>query len=125
MLEGVGVVGEETRLVEEFGSPKLLEAAVEHILQVSKGVQQGEGYLSADDGGGLQAPFRRGWQPVDTAANPLDGGISTCVPAFKTYISSCNATNSCSCKVCNSSSTKKGLPSVRSWISALRAIEAS
>ena len=86
MLEGVGVIREETRLVEEFGAPKLIKTAVERVVrQVSEGVQQGEGYLSADDGGGWRHHFASGGnRSMRAATTPWTAaGISTCVPAFE------------------------------------------
>jgi hypothetical protein len=76
MLEGVRVLGKEARLVEEFGSLQVAEASVQGWLgQLGNGPQQGQGYLRADDRGGLEEARLRGRQPIDASGqDAVDGG---------------------------------------------------
>ena len=66
VLEGVFELGKEARLVEELGRLQVRQAAVERLLgHVGNGLEQGQGYLCADDGRGLQQALLLGRQPVD------------------------------------------------------------
>ena len=66
VLEGVVPLGEEARLVEELGRLQVRQAAMERLLgQLGNGLQQGQGHLGADDGGGLQQALVLRRQPVD------------------------------------------------------------
>ena len=61
MLEGVGMLGEEARLVEELGGLEVRQATMEHRLgQLGNGVQQGQGHLGANDRSGLERCFSSG-----------------------------------------------------------------
>src|SRR2546428_8418115 len=54
VLEGVGMVGKETRFVQEFGRLEVRQAAMQRRLgQLGNRVQQRQGYLGANDGGRL------------------------------------------------------------------------
>src|SRR5262249_53802550 len=61
MLEGVLTLGKETRLIEKLGRLEVRHAAMQRVLrQLGNGLEQGEGYLGANYGGGLeQALFLR------------------------------------------------------------------
>ena len=76
MLEGVFVLGEQARLIQELRRLEVRQAAVQRRLgQVGNGLQQGQGHLGANDGGGLQQPLLLGWQAVDTCRqHGLHGG---------------------------------------------------
>ena len=55
MLEGVGALREEARLVEELGGLEVRQAAMQRRLgQLGNGLQQGQGHLGANDRGGLE-----------------------------------------------------------------------
>src|SRR6266571_1253995 len=50
VLEGIGMVGEEPRLVQELGGLEVRQGAVDRRLgQLSNGLQQGQGHLVAND----------------------------------------------------------------------------
>jgi hypothetical protein len=54
MLERIGELGEEVRLMEELGSLELHETPTESCLrQLGDGLQEGEGHLGANDRGRL------------------------------------------------------------------------
>ena len=66
VLEGVLALGEEARLVEELGGLQVREAAVQRLLgQLGNGLQQRQGHLGANDGGGLEQALLLRRQPVD------------------------------------------------------------
>jgi hypothetical protein len=55
VLEGIGMLREEARFVEEFSGLKLPQTPVQRLLgRIGNGVQQGPGHLGANHGGGLQ-----------------------------------------------------------------------
>ena len=54
MLEGVGVLGEEPRLIEELGRLQVGQAAVHRLGHLGNGLQQGQGHLGANHRGRLQ-----------------------------------------------------------------------
>ena len=59
-------LGEEARLVEELGRLEVRQAAVQRLLgQLGNGLQQRQGHLGANDGGGLQQALLLRRQPVD------------------------------------------------------------
>ena len=59
-------LGEQTRLVEELGGLEMVEAQAEHLLwHLGHGLEEPQGHLGADDGGGLQELFLLRRQPVD------------------------------------------------------------
>ena len=66
VLEGVGTLRKEARLVEELGGLEVRQAAMQRRLgQLGDGLQQGQGHLGADDRGGLQELLLLWGQPVD------------------------------------------------------------
>ena len=66
VLEGVGVLREEARLVQELGRLEVRQAAVQRLLgQFGNGLQQGHGHLQANDRRRLQQPLLLGRQAVD------------------------------------------------------------
>src|SRR5262245_446979 len=66
MLEGVDLLGEQPRLVEELSSLQMGEATVQGCLsQLSNGLQQRQGHLSTNDCGSLEESFLLRWQPVN------------------------------------------------------------
>jgi hypothetical protein len=67
VLEGVLVLGEEARLVQELGSLQMGEAQAEQLLRpLGNSLQERQGHLVADDSGGLEERFLLRRQPVDT-----------------------------------------------------------
>jgi hypothetical protein len=55
VLEGVGALREEARLVEELGGLEVRQTAMQRRLgQLGNGLQQGQGHLGANDRSGLQ-----------------------------------------------------------------------
>ena len=55
VLEGVGALWEEARLVEELGRLEVCQAAIQRRLgQLGDGLQQGLGHLGANDRSSLQ-----------------------------------------------------------------------
>jgi hypothetical protein len=66
VLEGIGALRKQLRLVEELRGLEVRQAAMQSRLgQLGDGFQEGEKHLGANDGGGLQKPlFLRG-QPID------------------------------------------------------------
>ena len=55
VLEGVLELGEQLRLVEELGRLQVRQAVVQGLLgQLGNGLEQGQGHLRANDGGGLE-----------------------------------------------------------------------
>jgi hypothetical protein len=66
VLEGVLVLREEARLVEKLGRLQMCKAAMQRRLgQLGNGLEQGQGYLGADHGGGLEEVFFLGGQAID------------------------------------------------------------
>ena len=66
MLEGVFEVRKEARLVQELGGLKMGEAAAEVLLgRLRDRPKEGQGYVLADDGRGLEEPFVLGSKAVD------------------------------------------------------------
>ena len=66
MLEGVGALREEARLVEELGGLEVRQAAMQRRLgQLGNGLQQGKRHLGANDRGGLEELLLLRGQPVD------------------------------------------------------------
>ena len=61
VLEGIRDLGEQPRLVEELGGLQMGEAHGERLLRrLGHGLEERQGHLRADDGGGLQEPFSAG-----------------------------------------------------------------
>src|SRR5436309_14122619 len=55
VLEGVFALGKESRLIQELGRLEMRELAMQRRLgHLGNGLQQRQGYLGADDGGGLE-----------------------------------------------------------------------
>src|SRR5262249_11857423 len=75
MLESIGLLQSEARLIEEFSSLEVREPAVQCLLrQGSNSVQQGYRHLRADDGRNLEEALLRRRQAVDTGGQDrLDG----------------------------------------------------
>ena len=66
VLEGVLEIREEPRLVEELGGLEVARPAAERLLRLLRdGLEEGEGHVLADDGGGLEQPLVLGREPVD------------------------------------------------------------
>ena len=66
VLEGVLVLGEEARLIEELGRLEVRETVMQRRLgPLGHGLQQRHGDFGADDGGGLQELFLLQRQAVD------------------------------------------------------------
>ena len=60
------MLGEEARLVEELGGLQMGEAQAERLLRhLGYGLEERQGHLRANDGGGLQELFLLRRQPVD------------------------------------------------------------
>ena len=80
MLERVFELGEETRFVKELGGLQLGETAA-HVVRrlVRNGLQQRDGNILADDGGGLQQVLDSRRQPVNPRSEDgLDGRRYLC-----------------------------------------------
>ena len=68
VLEGIFELGKEVGLVEEFRGLQLGERTVQARLgDLPQGLKQQEGYVRADDGGGLQEALLLGWQSIDAS----------------------------------------------------------
>jgi hypothetical protein len=66
VLEGVGVLGQEPRLVEELRRLEVRQGTVQGVLgQLGHRVQQRERHVRANDRGYLEQALRLGRQPVD------------------------------------------------------------
>ena len=66
MLEGVFVLGKQACLVQELGRLQVRQAAVQGLLgQLGNSLQQGQGYLRANDRGGLEEALLLRRQAVD------------------------------------------------------------
>jgi len=66
VFEGKFALGEQPRFVEELGRLQVCQTAVQGRLgQLGNGLQQGQGYLGADDRGGLEHMFLLWRQPVN------------------------------------------------------------
>jgi hypothetical protein len=66
VLEGVLVLREEARFVEEFGRLQVRQAAMQRrLMQFGNGLQQGQGHLCADDSSSLEEALRLRRQTVD------------------------------------------------------------
>ena len=66
MLEGVLGLGEQAGLIQELCRLEVRQAAVEHGLgHVRNGLEQGEGHVRANHGGGLEQAFLLRRQPVE------------------------------------------------------------
>jgi hypothetical protein len=76
VLKGVFVLGEEARLVQEFGRLKVREVAMQRLVgHVGNGLQQRQGDLHANHPRRLQESLRLRWEPVDACGqHRLDGG---------------------------------------------------
>ena len=62
VLEGVLALGKEPRLVEKLGRLEVRQAAMQRVLgQLGNGLEQGEGHLGANDGGGLEEALFLCW----------------------------------------------------------------
>src|SRR6266850_7104765 len=65
VLEGVLVVGKEPCFVQEFGRLEVRETTMQRCLgQLGNGLQQRQGDLRTDDGGGLEEAFLLRWEPI-------------------------------------------------------------
>ena len=124
VLEGVLELGEEARLVEELGRLEVREAAVQRRLgQLGNGLQQRQGHLRADDGGGLEQALLLRRQPVDARRqHRLHRGrhlqwSERLAPGDRRPAR--RPAPAVSTRVRTLSSRKKGLPSVRSIRSCL------
>ena len=66
VLEGVGVLREETGLVQELGRLEVGQATVQGLLgQLGNGLQQGQGDIHTNDRGRLQQALLLRWEAVD------------------------------------------------------------
>jgi hypothetical protein len=66
VLEGVLVLGEEARLVEELGRLEMRDTTMQRVLgRLGHGLKEGEGHLGANDCHRLQHTLLLGRQPVD------------------------------------------------------------
>jgi hypothetical protein len=62
VLEGVGLVGEEARLVQELGGLEVRQAVVKrHLREFGNGLEHGHGDLGANHGSGLQQALFFRW----------------------------------------------------------------
>src|SRR5262245_64532020 len=67
VLEGVGMVRKETRFVQELGRLEVRQDARQGCCgELGHGLEQGQGDLCPDDGGGLEKTLLLRWQAVDT-----------------------------------------------------------
>jgi hypothetical protein len=67
MLEGVGEIGEQTRLVQELGILEMRQAPMESLSgQLRHSLEQGEGHLHANDRCGLEQALRLGYSNFTT-----------------------------------------------------------
>src|SRR5262249_34863701 len=76
VLQCIVALGEQACLIEKLRRLEVSETTMQRLVgQVRKSLQQGERYLSADHGGGLEQAFLFGWQAVNTRRqHRLDGG---------------------------------------------------
>ena len=117
VLEGVVLLGEEPRLVEELGRLQVRQTAVQRRLgQLGNGLQQGQRHLRADDRGRLQEPLLLGRQAVDARRQHRlhrGGHLEAGEGCARRYAPGAPTSTPVSTRVRTLSSRKKGLPSVR------------
>jgi hypothetical protein len=66
VLEGILDVGEEARLIEEFGGLQMCEAQAQRRLRhLGNGLEKHQGHLHANDRGGLEKLFLLRRQPIE------------------------------------------------------------
>jgi hypothetical protein len=93
VLEGVLVLQEEARFIEELGRLEMREATMQRRLgPLGDGLQQGQRHVGADDGGGLEQALLLGEQAIDARGEhrlhchrhvqAVEGHDQTISPAF-------------------------------------------